>query len=795
MSKSSGNNNDINIAYLEKLTESVTDVSLVLQKISESYGANGQLEQALKSLAKAVNDGSMSTKQMLKEAAATQKNIRSVEYGLSDTTKYTKTVNMFTKLLEEKLGNSKIDDVLVKKIATAFENLDVTAILESEKIGARGGKGAPLKNVMENEKLGRVNEDLAKKLGVKLDSVQYKILTFFEGAQQKTSNVIRELGVNLLEGLEKSKWVGGALRDTFRLVGLLGANFLSQFGQLGRILGGAFYIAMETAGPFLVKLLLDGMGKLFSGLISGKILGGLVNKLPMNGPLGNAITTVYGGGTGAQKAAALKGLVGPGIAATAAFAGGGWALGQAADSLSQGRKGNAAALGLGGTALIGGGIAALVAGFTAPITVPLLAIGASVTAIAATWKHFGGDIQNHFKKNKEFYDKVLDILGIICPVFGLLRNFINWWQDKNGYFEDYADVEDAYGNKNSGTQKVANYLGFQDKEAVQNISGFGINRAGGVIGLEKVDRMAASKIAEDYFRLYPEQAGSIYERVGSEYASLGDFQNDWAIRDAQGNAKEAILHQGATEELRDLWTFMSKRNKEAAEQGKSSISSDVIKSLKYTSGRSTKGSPHVKPKVGDINTHSNIAAMVTDLGAANWTDDEWKTALPWIQEYMEGLGYRVRYEGNRAGGGTYIGKGFQAGLTNRHLHVDMLPGRENAISMNAKANIDASKVRAVARTEELMKIAKDLEPERYNDWMNPEKHKNLNQQQREAHLKSEMETAGYEFDDTAKHWTKKVKKGQKDAVIIDASGNYKFERMLNTMENLGAGSTNGRIGG
>ena len=71
---------------------------------------------------------------------------------------------------------------------------------------------------------------------------------------------------DLVEGLEKSKWVGGVMRDTFRLIGLLGANFLSKFGQLGRILGASFYIAMETAGPLLVKLLLQGMGKLFMNL-------------------------------------------------------------------------------------------------------------------------------------------------------------------------------------------------------------------------------------------------------------------------------------------------------------------------------------------------------------------------------------------------------------------------------------------------------------------------------------------------------------------------------------------------
>ena len=132
MSKSN-NTDDINIQYLEKLVAAIADAAVSMDKISESYGANGQLEKTIRDLAKSVNSGNMTTKQLLKEAASAQKNIRSVEYGLEDTTKYNKTINLFTKLLEEKIRDSKIDDALIQKITTAFENLDVTAILESEK--------------------------------------------------------------------------------------------------------------------------------------------------------------------------------------------------------------------------------------------------------------------------------------------------------------------------------------------------------------------------------------------------------------------------------------------------------------------------------------------------------------------------------------------------------------------------------------------------------------------------------------------------------------------------------------
>ena len=78
MSKSSGGNNDINIAYLEKLTQAVADMAMRLDKIIPNYDSDGVLEQTIRDLSKSVQNGEITLKQMLKEAAATQKNIRNM---------------------------------------------------------------------------------------------------------------------------------------------------------------------------------------------------------------------------------------------------------------------------------------------------------------------------------------------------------------------------------------------------------------------------------------------------------------------------------------------------------------------------------------------------------------------------------------------------------------------------------------------------------------------------------------------------------------------------------------------
>ena len=772
MSKGS-NTDDINIAYLDKLTEAVIDMTVKLDKISPSYGAHGQLEKELSNLAKYVQSGDMTLKQMLKEGAAAQKNIRSVEYGLESTSKYNRTVNMFIKLLEEKIKDSEIDDVLIKKLTTAFENLDVTAILESEKIGQRGGKGAPLKNVMDNEKLNKVNEDLAKRIGLKMDEAQYKLMTFFQEQEQKRDKKTASFVNDLIEGLEKSKWVGGALRDTFRLVGLLGANWLSQFGQLGKILGGAFYVAMETAGPLLVKLLLQGMGKLFTALPRmlgnfGKgIWGAALNaSMKAGGPLADFVTAGKGQKLAAGGRLATAGLVAAGLGTGAFFAGR-----ESINSFKQGDKVGGSAFGIGAAGLGIAAIAAVIAGITAPVTLIAAAIGGIAVAVGAIWKN-REKLAEHYKKNKEFYDKVLTFFDFVMPIFGVLRHSVDWLVDHWPWGR-----EDKEGQKNGFIQGVKNLFGIQDKKAVQHIGGVGLNKAGGVIGVEKLDKMTASRVAEEYFRQNPEQASNIYEKVGSRYASLGDFQNDWAIRNTKGQATEAILYAGASQNLEKMWEALVSSG---------AMTKERAELMKYTSGRSTLSSPHAKG-----GKHENVMNMVTDLGAASWTDSEWQAATEVLSPMLASMGFKLKYEGVDKKGKTHFSDKFEAGLSNRHFHVELLNGYENMAPEGAKANIANYKAISDQHSIEVKALAQMVDPIEV-------------QKKREelfTHGVSELSTNDYMNvlkknkvykDENTGSWMRETGRGTEALWMNNNTGNYEWRVLVQTMQNASQYSANGR---
>lgn len=771
MSKSSGKD-DINIAYLDKLTEAVVDMTVKLDKISSSYGSNGQLEQTIRKLAQEVNSGSMSLKQMLKEASATQKNIRSVEYGLEDTTKYNKTVNMFLKLLEERMGDSKIDEVLVEKITTAFENLDVSAILESEKIEQRGGKGAPLKNTLDNEKLGRVNEDLARRIGLSLDTTTDKLITFFQEQEKKKEKKERGFIDDLIEGLEKSKWVGGALQDTFRLIGLLGANWLTKFGQLGRILGGAFYVAMATAGPLLVNMLLKGMGKLFTSLprmLSG--LWGSAVKLSTNvrGPLSVFTPGRWGMMSGAGKAASVGRLAGAGLAAGALGTGAFFAGRESYRSFKQGDKVGGSAFGIGAAGLGVAAIAALIAGIAAPVTLIAAAIGGIAVGVGALWKN-REKILEHYKKHKEFYTKLMTVMELIMPPLFILRKSIEWIVDHWPFGK-----KDKDGNKNSPWQAFLNMVGLgQDKKAVEHIAGVGVNKAGALLGIEKLNKMEASNVTEAYFNKYGDRA--IYEKVGSKHASLIDFENDLAIRDKSGKATAAVLYKGASENLEKMWDAL-------VAQG---MSRERAELLKYSSGRSTASSPHQKG-----GTHENVMNMVTDLAAANWTDSEWEAAMEVLKPMLDEQGFQLVWEGKDASGKTTFSKDFVRGLSsNKHFHVQLKPGYENMGPEVANKNIANYKTMRGNYSMEVKGAATFVDP------------RAVEQKEYDA-LKRGSELRDFDYeqilkknkvykDENTGSWMRESDKGMEALWRNDSTGNLEWRLIVQTMQNASQYSTNGR---
>ena len=647
----------------------------------------------------------------------------------------------------------------------------------SERAEARGEKDVPMKGVHGNKKLNEHLKEIRKGMvsGLTLISqMQRGIIGFFKELPEKTQKALKKLGEDLVEGLEKSKFVGGVMRDTFRLLGLMGASWLSRFGQLGRIFGGAFYVVMSTVGPSLVNLLLKGLGKILLNLPWGKLLQGL------------------GKGIGAFGVGNLIG-VGAGVAGSI------WAFNEASDSWQQGRKGNATAFGIGGTGMAlgagalglagaaslgsaamggaaAGGIAATLSGIAAalgPIGWTLLAIGAAVAGIAFLWKKFGKDIQQHYKDNKDFYDNWFNnILHALLPIT-FLKDAWDW-------------IKDRFGIGGSSSASTSSRYNEQDKTAVQHIAGMGVNKAGGVIGVEKLDKMTASKVAETYFSQYPERANNAYERVGSKYASLVDFQNDWAIRDEKGNAKEAILYKGASQDLEDMW---------AALVSSGAMTKERAELMKFTSGRSTLSSPHVKG-----GTHENIMNMVTDLGSASWTDAEWEAAMKVLKPMLADKGFNLKWEGKRADGSTYFGDNFVAGLTNRHFHVETLPNAET--SKGAKENIENFEKEDAEKYGQVKAIVSKIEPEIEDKIQlelaaDEELRKNIlgiptrDRISYEEAQKKVLKDMGYEINENTGAIIKHDKKGNYYSVIEGPDGNLSLKNLLETGNNYNALGTSG----
>lgn len=340
----------------------------------------------------------------------------------------------------EKIGVTA--DQMLKAILT-YRNVILSEANVTEK---RGYKSNTYLNVADNKnkELKELLAEMRKSTAASgaIDSAMHKVMDFVTGPELKKT--LKQVGADLIEGLEKSKWVGGALRDTFRLVGLLGANWLSQFGQMGRILGGAFYVAMTTAGPLLVNILLKGIGKLFTSFprMLGNLGKGLWNaalgaSMKAGGPLADFVTAGSG-----QKLAAGGRLLGAGLASAALGTGAFFAGRESYRSFKQGDKVGGSAFGIGAAGLGVAAIAAIVAGVAAPVTLIAAAVGGIAVAVGAIWKNREAVLE-HYKKHNHFYDRLMTVMEITMPSLLVIRKTIEWIRDHFGGKKESNSVNSA----------------------------------------------------------------------------------------------------------------------------------------------------------------------------------------------------------------------------------------------------------------------------------------------------------------------------------------------------------------
>ena len=205
----------------------------------------------------------------------------------------------------------------------SFENLNnktinntLTNILKVAEAGALQGKNSvTIKDFTQNKNAMAILKEINAKLGKKndLDSFGYKLKDFFTGQHNDSKKNLQNFGKNLIEGLAASKFVGGAITDGIKLLGLLGNNWLSDKGPVGQILGKILVVLTQATASILSSSFISGLlGAAIGGRIAGVIGKGFTKGFTaLKGLFGKGIGGLFGKG-----ALAVGGLFGPKIMTT-----------------------------------------------------------------------------------------------------------------------------------------------------------------------------------------------------------------------------------------------------------------------------------------------------------------------------------------------------------------------------------------------------------------------------------------------------------------------------------------------
>ena len=516
-----------------------------------------------------------------------------------------------------------------EKFKKDFLNVGMSEIfIRQQRALEKGDNNSFIKDFSSNKMAKTFSEEMNKKLGLQFNSFNYKIESFFGNHFREAGKNLKAFGRELLEGLEKSKFVGGALTDTFKLLGLMGASWLSHFGQLGRILGGAFYVVMSTAGPQLVNLLLKGMGSLvgnigrFLGnkfLDLGKFLGKGAVDLAIKG--GGAIGDLAKAGTNAQRALAVGKIAGGLGIATAGATGAFLAGREAGKDWKSGHKGRAVGFGIGAGLMGAGGIAAIVGLFSAavaPFALPLVAIGAGVAVLVALWKHHSDFIKNAFKKVGSFLGKALEFMLMFNPIFTAIKWIRDNWPWGSG------GGKGIISNAGEAVSNVSHKVKMMGSDGVTSYGRMKVAKDGSILNLHQLSQKEASEALQAYEKADPTSFNRLYEWADSKHANFKSFETDAVKFNEKGQKTGALLYRGASQDLDEIRSqlydlFVSRGMSDAEARKKANA-------LSFTSGKATgSNTQHTINVAKMMGSHADPYARGVDLGGGSlWSYSDYK---------------------------------------------------------------------------------------------------------------------------------------------------------------------------
>ena len=478
----------------------------------------------------------------------------------------------------------------------------------------------------------------SSKLVTGVNAIQQAVFDFFNWNKGTHKKRVREFIDDLMDGLSKSKFVGGAITDLVRLATFFAANWLKQFGPIGKALA----VGLVALGPIigtkiadiLVKSLVSTIGTVFKAGLLG--LGTLLKSAFLSFTNRNLLTATLRGAPTVASGAISPGNLALGSALAAVGVGT-----LAADSFKKGDKTSGGLLALGSAGFGVAGAASLLAPLL-PVLAPVAPIAIAVATIATGI----GLVVKFFPQIMDFFKKIGEWLGIIAKKE----------EDKQG-----KPLPEGTRTKTLG-EKISSPFTTRDYGKLK------VAQDGSVVNLDRLSQSEAASQLEA-LRAHDKQSfDNVYEIAGGDIAHLASFQNDIVMRDSdKENKKGAVLYRGAASDITDI------RNRLAREGIMSQERADL---LMFTSGMSSATSPHKK---GDWKSHSNASGFVTDMAGIGWTLEESKKAYPIIQEMLAQKGYLAKVEDST--GFTTVEK-----MKGDNLHLHIRPN-EDVISEGGRVNL------------------------------------------------------------------------------------------------------------
>lgn len=533
----------------------------------------------------------------------------------------------------------------------------------SEQAAQKGEKGAlnvssPKDKAMA-DKLGQVFQTELQKTA---DSIFDKFSSFFRDQENEKKTKTKHFVDDLIDGLGKSKFIGGAFTDLIRLVTLFAASWLKDKGPLGKALA----VGLVALGPIIATAIVNALGKLAGNLVMGVVtkIGSVIGNT-----LTSVLTKIIGQAGGGVAGNLLTNLLGKGATSAGASRVAGFALGRAvtgtatnaiASGLAVGGADAVVGLGTAGatavgttTAATGGGVLALLGPILA-IVAGVAAIGTAVYLIVKNWESI-----------KKWFSETKDKLSELGKT---------WIDGLNDWLDDHPIIEKALGGAAAIVGGPAGYRAYKDmrgtpsSKVAYKSDKLEISKDGSVLNLDSLSQKEAAVQMERYREEHPQEFDNLYEITGSKYAHMVDFQNDLKMRDLKNGGQEgAVLYKGASQDLDNLRDRLIKQG----------MSQDKVNALLFTSGMSTLNSPHKK---GKWKSHSNQYGFGFDLAGTGWSSKDYETAIPVIKDFYKDKGLEAKFEA--ISGFTDPSKDM------RNAHIDVKP-IQNMMAEGAKENKEA----------------------------------------------------------------------------------------------------------